>query len=115
MSSHQHENPDHGELARLAREDPAAFDALRLELIDEMIARAPDEMRPRLAGLQFRLDHIRRKSRSSLGATVKIYQLMWQSFLDLRHQLYTFRAPLENPASTARILDFRPRKHLGAG
>lgn len=111
MSILPNQNPDHAELSRLARDDPEAFEAVRQQLIGDLIHRAPEKIQRRLEGLQFRVDHIRRRSRNSLGATVKIYQMMWHSFMTLRHELMTFREPAARPQRTAQVLEFRPRKH----
>lgn len=113
MSHSPRENPDHDSLSQLAKEDPQAFEDLRQQLVGELIERAPEALKPRLEGLQFRIDVIRRRSGNSLGATVKIYQLMWQSFLQLRHELMTFREP-SAPRQSAQVLNFRPRKPISA-
>lgn len=113
MSHCPRENPDHDSLSQLAKEDPQAFEDLRQQLVGELIERAPEALKPRLEGLQFRIDAIRRRSGSSLGATVKIYQLMWQSFMQLRNELMTFREPAA-PRQSAQVLNFRPRKRISA-
>jgi uncharacterized membrane protein YdfJ with MMPL/SSD domain len=75
-------------------------------------------------GIQFHVDGIRRLSRSSaLGATVRVYQLMWKSFLQM-NQVWQDFIPIENngpnrarskqptkrgPLTSAQILQFRPR------
>lgn len=113
--------PSHDELSRLARDDPPAYEALRREIIDEFIDNAPDKLKPRLQGLQFRVDNLRRLSRSALGSTVKIYDLMWKSFVTMNYHWQEFVHP-ENPLPggyspecrrglperSARILQFRP-------
>lgn len=107
---HPNQNPDHAALSQLARDDPAAFEAVRQQLIGDLIGRAPEPVKKRLEGLQFRLEHVRRRSRSSLGATVKIYQMMWQSFMSLRDEMIHFRAPAARPQRNAEVIEFRPRK-----
>lgn len=107
---HPDQNPDHAALSQLARDDPAAFEVVRQQLIGDLIGRAPEPIKRRLEGLQFRLDHVRRRSRTSLGATVKIYQMMWQSFMTLRHELINFRAPVTRQHGNAQVIEFRPRK-----
>lgn len=115
--------PSHEELSKLARDDPPAYEALRREIIDDFIDHAPDKLKPRLLGLQFRVDSLRRLSRSALGSTVKIYDLMWKSFVTLNYQWQEFvhmEAPLPGqcaldgnhgqPERSARILQFRPVK-----
>ena len=78
-------------------------------------------MQARLRGLQFRIDGIRRLSRSPLGATVKLYDMMWASFLDMNDQLQGF-ARMTHPqhagpalveavdslGQEAKIIAFRP-------
>lgn len=106
------ENPDHEALSELARNDPEAFEDLRQKLVGELIERAPEATKLRLQGLQFRIDYIHRRAGSSLGATVKVYRMMWQSFLRLHEELTSFREPVEVPRRSAQVLDFRPRKNV---
>ena len=99
--------PGHDALSRLARNDPQSFETLRLELIANAIDDAPEPVRLRLRQLQFRIDGIRRRSRSPLGATVKIQALMWESFLAMNDELQEFRSKprrplLSKPLNTAR-------------
>lgn len=112
MPDLSHENPDHEALSTLARDDPEAFEDLRQKLVGELIERAPEATKLRLQGLQFRLDYIHRRAGNSLGATVKIYRMMWQSFLRLHQELTTFREPVDTPRRSAQVLDFRPRKQV---
>lgn len=100
------ENPDHETLARLAREDPEAFERLRRDLLDGLIDRAPDHLKPRLLGLQFRVDQVRQLAHTPLNATIRISELMWKSFLSLSDELSGRAIHKDEPAS-ARIIDFR--------
>lgn len=120
---HALELPSHDLLARLARDDPKAYEALRQELVDGFIASAPAHIRQRLRGVQFRVECVRRLSRSALGSTTKTYEMMWASFLGLDGNLQELAqlkqgyiaARSASPASArraalrARVLDFRPR------
>lgn len=125
MNRHQPlELPSHEVLAQLARDDPQAYESLRSEVIESFIDSAPERLKPRLNGIQFHVDGIRRLSRSSaLGATVRVYQLMWKSFLQM-NQVWQDFIPIENngpnrarskqptkrgPLTSAQILQFRPR------
>lgn len=115
------ELPSHEVLSQLARDDPAAYEALRREMIDGFIDSAPPAIKPRLRGIQFRVDSVRRLSRSALGATVKIYGLMWESFLRLNHGWQDFihmknqsasmrrsmLTPQYLPNGGARVIEFR--------
>jgi hypothetical protein len=116
--------PDSDVLSRLARDDPMAFEVLRSELIENCITRAPERIQPRLRQLQFRVDCIRRMSRTPLAATLKIQALMWESFLELNEKLQGFarqsqgcpQHPPARPASrprpvrSARVIEFQPRR-----
>jgi hypothetical protein len=67
--------------ARLAREDPQAFEERRLEAIAEVIDSAPERSRERLRCLQWRIDQERRLARTPLAACMRISQMMWRSVL----------------------------------
>ena len=117
------ELPSHEVLSRLASEDPQAFERLRRELVDSFIDHAPSRLKRRLSGIQFRVDGVRRLSRSALGTTVEIYQLMWRSFLHLNgvwqdvvrlkdggmEACPSSFASGAQPVASARILEFRPQ------
>jgi hypothetical protein len=81
---------DHASLSQLAHDDPEALEALRRKMVERCIAEAPVRLQARLRGLQFRIDGIRRLSRTPLGATVKIHEMMWASFLEMNDQLQGF-------------------------
>ena len=113
------ELPSHDVLAQLASNDPQAYEALRREVITSFIENAPERLQSRLTGLQFRVDGVRRLSRSSpLGATLRIYKLMWESFYNLNQHWQELthgpapdasRAKIYVANSGARVLEFRPR------
>lgn len=62
----------------VARNDPAAFEALRSEAIEAAIARAPAASRDRLRCLQWRIDQERRLAPTPLAACERISRMMWQ-------------------------------------
>lgn len=115
--------PSHETMSKLACDDPQAFEALREEVVASFIRNAPERIRPRLYGIQFRVDAIRRLSRTPLGALVKIQAMMWSSFLRLDGELQNFSRAAGNragscakqtvlhrvPAGNARVIEFRPR------
>jgi len=114
------ELPSHEELAHLALNDPSSYEALRRELIDSFIDQAPVTYKRRLLGVQFRVDNVRLLSRSALGSTVKVYQMMCEilsqlndNWQDLNHlDDYLANNPPLSAADyktyDARILEFRP-------
>ena len=117
--------PSHDMLSRLARDDPQAFENLRSELIEDFIvgSSVSEERRTRLRRLQFRVDAIRHRSRSPLGALLKVYALMWDNFINLNQALQDLRRPSTDyprlveprtasgrtPLRSARIIAFKPR------
>jgi hypothetical protein len=121
--------PSHEILARLALDDPRAFEELRSAMIENCIARAPQKIQCRLRQLQFRVDGIRRRSRSPLGALMKIQSLMWDSYFQLNAEMQDMvRQRLGIPPSArqainpgarqvrnARIIEFRARVPRNAG
>jgi hypothetical protein len=106
--------------SRLAKDDPSAFEARRLALIEEYLRKFPQREQQRLRGLQFRIDMVRRRSRTPMGACLKISSMMWESLLG-RHGLKTALDTLigypcqpvldrhrpHTPATSARIIPFR--------
>lgn len=64
----------------LARSDPEAFESRRREVIDAAIARAPAKRQPRLRGLQWRIDLMRRRASTPLAACITLSDMMWQAF-----------------------------------
>ena len=64
--------PTHETLSQIASDDRQAFEALRRTLIEHLITCAPESTRTKLRQLQFRVDGIRHRSRSPLGAVIKM-------------------------------------------
>lgn len=96
-------------LAQLARDDPAAYEKWRCEVIEHFIESTPVHLQRRLRGIQFRVECIRRGSRSALGATVKIYSLMWNSFIVLNDE---WQALVQSSADGGESL---PSRRAGCG
>lgn len=69
-------NFDFEHWARLAQDDPKAFEMQRQQAIDTSIARAPEHMQQRLRALQWRLDHSRRLAGNPLGACLQLHALL---------------------------------------
>jgi len=100
---------DVDEWQRLAREDPGEFERRRQAAIQSLIEQAPAELRERLLALQCRIDLERRRAKTPMEATVRLYAMMWERFDRLRETLMalTGRAP-DAPLhrASARILPF---------
>jgi len=119
----QPELPTHEYLADLALKDPQAYEDLRQKIISSFIESAPERIKSRLLGIQFRVDSIRRLSKSPLGSTVRVSNLMWEGFNSLNHAWQdlvhirindtgvsdssTTSGNVEKPS--AKILTFAPR------
>lgn len=106
--------------ARLAREDPDAFEAARQAEIEAFIGQAPQRLKARLQGLQWRLDAVRRQSGTPLAACLRMYSMMWDSVLGdggLLEQLERLGRPEPPPRRIpGRLLPFRtPHPRAPAG
>ena len=109
---------DFDDWSQLAKADPSAFEARRLALIEEFLLQFPQPDQQRLRGLQFRIDMVRRRARTPMGACLKISSMMWESLLG-SHGLKTaldgllcdpvrpVPAPSRNLAAPARVIPFR--------
>jgi hypothetical protein len=64
----------------LARTDPEAFEQYRQEIIEALIARAPERNRQHLRRLQWRIEQERKRAPNPMSACVKLYRMMWESF-----------------------------------
>jgi len=63
----------------MAKNDPEAFELLRVQMINNVIDEAPEDNRRRLIGLQWRVDQERRLARTPMGACIRISNMMWES------------------------------------
>jgi hypothetical protein len=72
--------------ATLARDNPEEFERRRRAAIDSLIASSPANRR-RLEGVQFRIDMERRLAHSPLKACLRVSEMMWDTFLELRTEL----------------------------
>ena len=109
---------DFDDWSRLAKDDPSAFEARRQALIEEFLRQFPQPDQQRLRGLQFRIDMVRRRARTPMGACLKISSMMWESLLGnhgLKAALDTLLEYASSPvaatpaahATSASIIPFR--------
>lgn len=89
------ELPDFDELVKLYKTDPEAFERLRKDLCDQLIESAPERIRQRLRGIQFKVDMTRRKARTPLSACLSLSKMMQDSLMELQ-------AVLNNPGEFLR-------------
>ncbi|GAB1256537.1 DUF3135 domain-containing protein [Aurantivibrio plasticivorans] len=106
--------PDFDTLKNLAAEDPDALEALRQQHVDALISSAPAEHQRRLRGLQFQIDAQRQIHSQPMSACIKISQMMYESFTEMRYLLNEMtdqgvqRPRVDTPATAepAKVLDF---------
>lgn len=98
---------DFDEWSRLAKNDPCAFEARRVALIEEFLRRFPQPGQRRLRGLQFRIDMARRRARTPMGACLKISSMMWDSLVG-RHGLKTALDSLLDSPKQRALATTRP-------
>jgi hypothetical protein len=107
------DRPGFDSWANLAREDPQAFEEQRILVLEQAIREAPERVRPRLRGLQWKLDRIRATSATPLAASLRMHRLLWEYVAGPDGLLARLQAA-NDPASaaisgkkTAKILEFR--------
>ncbi|GEM_PF-4036548 len=106
--------------ARLAQQDPDAFEAMRAALLDEFIRNSPPHIQRRLEGIQWKVDLIRERAESPAEVLAGISEMMWESAEHLRQkhlELVDLCSGKKSDSSTvqksAQILNFSQvsRKH----
>ncbi len=100
------EMPSFDEMVRLAKTDPEALERIRLQLIEDTIAEAPEACHRRLRGLQFQIDMERRRAGNPMGACVRISKMMHDSLYTLRQ---TLNSAIGEPVDAA-LETFEPAK-----
>ncbi len=100
----------------LADSDPQAFEAKRAEIIQEFINSVPPERQQRLRQLQWRIDNVRRRATTPLGACIQISTMMWDSLVGpgglyeaLRQVQFFDTPPTPTRVRPGRVLQWRPR------
>ena len=104
---------DFDQAMELARTDPEAFEQYRQDVIEALIARAPERNRQHLRRLQWRIDQVRKRSSNPIAACVKLYRMMWDSFAGECGLIDTIRNPphsascnVEGLVEKAEVLSF---------
>ncbi len=69
------------EWAKIAREDPDAFENMRKKMIQDVIDATSPEVRKRMQGLQWKIDNIRAISSNPMASCLKISHMMWDNVL----------------------------------
>lgn len=99
--------PSFDEMRLMALEQPQALENLRMLLIAELIASAPESRRRRLEGLAFVIDAERRKARNPMQACIRLSQMMLDSLVELNASLDLRRPPTSTAQPpTATVIPF---------
>lgn len=106
---------------KLAQADPEAFERYRQDVIEVLIARAPERNRQQLRCLQWRIDQERERASNPYAACVKLYRMMWDSFagesglVDTLRRSHDSTFNEEHPPPKAKILSFSRKNATGRG
>ncbi len=98
--------PSFDEMRELAEKNPEAFEKLREAAIEATISEAPEEMQPRLRGLQFQMNADRDIADNPMDSMIKSNKRMMESFNKLKTLMETWEMPADE-AQEATILEFR--------
>ncbi len=107
----------------IAADDPETFEAMRQAAIDELIENAPLARQKYLRALQWRIDQERQRSKTPLGACIRISRMMWERVMGdggLMDHLQLLQGGMEQVAGqpvserplqgvSAEVLPFKPR------
>jgi Protein of unknown function (DUF3135) len=88
--------------AKLAKEDPDAFEIQREKMIQELIESTSPDFRKRMQGLQWQIDQIRSTSSNPMASCLKISQMMWDNVLG-EDGLLEHMQQLSNPDDIPKI------------
>ncbi|MBW4934974.1 DUF3135 domain-containing protein [Marinobacter sp. F4206] len=101
--------PTFDELKDLAQRDPAGFEVLRAEAIEDCIRRSSECNQRRLRGLQFVIEARRRVAGSPMKALLDIQAMMYESLLGLQQALLDQQRPCApRGQASARVLHLKP-------
>jgi len=96
----------------LARTDPDAFEQYRQDVVEALIARAPERNRHHLRCLQWRIDQERKRASNPIAACVKLHRMMWESFagecglIDTIRNAHNAPHSMESLQPKAKVLSF---------
>ncbi len=109
---------DFDEWAKLAKEDPDAFENKRQQIIQDVIDKSSQKIKRRMQGLQWQIDQVRATSANPMASCLKISQMMWDKttgenglvdHLQILSEPGHIRDSLEQPRQSATIMDLTDR------
>lgn len=99
--------------AKLARENPEQFEKQRRTVIQQFLDSAPEDLRPGLEKIQWRVEQERRRAGNPVGAMIAISKLMWDKLYRLNEKQKELLAsqgypvvPMNVPEKKASVHDF---------
>jgi len=101
---------DFDQWAVLAKTDPAAFEAKRTEVIEDVIQNMPADKQHRMRCLQWKIDQVRGQAANPMAACIKLSELMWDSLVGrggLRETLERLGEQNYTLPAKAQVLEFR--------
>jgi hypothetical protein len=104
---------DFDQWSELAKSDPAAFEAKRAEVIEDMIMRMPEHKQERMRRLQWKVDQVRNQASNPVSACIKLSEMMWDSLVGpggLKDALERVADQNFDPLPRAKVLDFTSRR-----
>lgn len=103
---------DFDQWSLLARQDPERFEAMRAEMIEELLAAASEKYQRRLRGLQWQIDQVRARSSNPMAACLSLSKMMWETFAGEGGlvQALNRALPPSGSASDGVVLPFERRR-----
>jgi len=96
--------PSFDDMVEMAKNDPDAFEAMRIEAIESTINSAPNASQRRLRGLQFQMDADRKLASSDFDSMIRSNQRLMQSYVELRRVMDSWEPSTEaHPAQVISI------------
>lgn len=95
---------DFDEWSALAHSDPQAFEDCRERIINEAILRAPAHKQLRLRRMQWKLNQIRKTSRTPMIACLRMNRLLWEAIVGDKGLLNCLLQP-DNPRLWSAAVD----------
>jgi len=62
--------------SNVAKQDPEQFELMRQQLIDDVMAQVPEELKQRMEGVQWEVDQIQNRAENPMAACFSISQRM---------------------------------------
>ena len=68
--------------SQIAQQDPEKFEAMRQQLLSDLLAQTPPHLKQWMIGLQWQVDQIRKQTSNPMAACLRISQRMWANVLE---------------------------------